>query len=108
MKEIHTTEDWKNVKDAAKEGAVFILKHSSTCPVSAAGFREFERFDTDIPKYFLTVQTARTVSDDIELNTGIRHETPQLLLFVDGQAVWNASHYGISRSKIQSAVETYA
>ncbi|GKV55235.1 general stress protein [Sporosarcina sp. NCCP-2222] len=108
MKEIHSTDEWVEVRDASKGGAVLLLKHSSTCPVSAAGFREFEKFDTPIPKYFITVQTARSVSNDIELDTGIRHETPQLLLFVDGQAVWNASHYSISRSKIQSAVEAYA
>ena len=108
MKEILSPDAWTNVREDSKNGAVLVLKHSATCPVSAAAFREFERFDTDLPKYFVTVQTHRDISEDMALRLGVRHESPQLLLLVDGDAVWNASHYGISKSKIKSAVEAYA
>lgn len=105
MKEIRSMEDWEHVRSESEEGLVFLLKHSSTCPISAAGYREFERFETDIPKYYLIVQRSRALSNEIESELSIQHESPQLFLMKDGEAVWHASHYKISQSNIKTAVE---
>lgn len=105
MKEIKSIEEWESVIEQSKAESVFLLKHSSTCPVSAAGYHAFEKFETDIPKYFLVVQASRPLSNEVASDLGIRHESPQLFLLKDGKAVWNASHYSISKSKIELAVE---
>jgi len=105
MKELQTSSDWKNVLEQSKETPLFVLKHSTTCPVSATAYREFDVFTTDIPKYFLRIQDNRPISAEIESDLGIRHESPQLFLLKDGKALWQATHYAISKSKIGKALE---
>lgn len=105
MKEIKSMEEWEHVRDQSKKEPVFLMKHSSTCPISAAGYRVFEQYETDIPKYYLIVQRSRRLSNEVESELGIQHESPQLFLLKNGEAVWNESHYGISQSNIKSAAE---
>ncbi|MFC5601841.1 bacillithiol system redox-active protein YtxJ [Sporosarcina koreensis] len=105
MKEIRSMEDWERVRDQSQNEPVFLMKHSATCPVSAAGYQVFEKYETDIPKYYLIVQRSRPLSNEVESELGIQHESPQLFLMKDGEAVWHASHYGISEFHIKSAVK---
>lgn len=106
MKEIRSMEEWEHVRKQSKEEPVFLMKHSSTCPISAARYREFERFETDIPKYYLIVQRSRALSNGVESELAIQHESPQLFLIKEGEAVWHESHYGISQSNIKTAIES--
>lgn len=46
----------------------------------------------------------RPISRWIADHTGVRHESPQALLFRDGQVVWNASHHRISERSLERAV----
>lgn len=105
MKELQTSSDWKNVLEQSKETLIFVLKHSTTCPVSSTAYRAFDEFTTDIPKYFLRIQDNRPVSNEIESDLGIRHESPQLFLLKEGKALWQATHYAISKSEMTKAVE---
>lgn len=105
MKEIRSMEEWEHVRNQSQNEPVFLMKHSSTCPISSAGYRVFERYETDIPKYYLIVQRSRSLSNEIESELGIQHESPQLFLMKDGEAAWHASHYKISEHNIKSAVE---
>ena len=105
MKEIRTMDQWEYVRNQSKEEPVFLLKHSSTCPISAAGYREFDKYKTDIPKYYLIVQRSRPLSREVESELSVQHESPQLLLLKGGEAVWHVSHYGISQANIKSAVD---
>ena len=107
MKELKTVNEWVDVLKQSQEGPLLVLKHSTTCPVSAAAYNEFESSATDIPKYFLKVRESRSVSNEIESGLRIAHESPQLFLLKDGKAVWQATHYSISRSKVEKAVEDY-
>ncbi|MCM3710571.1 bacillithiol system redox-active protein YtxJ [Sporosarcina luteola] len=106
MKEIRSMEEWEQLRNQSQKEPVFLIKHSSTCPISAAGYRAFDQFETDIPKYYLIVQRSRRLSNDIESELSIQHESPQLFLLKDGEAVWHASHYEISQSNIKAAVES--
>ena len=107
MKELQTSVDWKNVLEQSKETPIFVMKHSTTCPISAVAYQEFDRYTTEIQKYYVKVQDSRPVSDEIASDLGIRHESPQLFLLKDGDAVWQSSHYDISKSKINKALENY-
>jgi bacillithiol system protein YtxJ len=39
--------------------------------------------------------------------TGIRHETPQVIVFKDGKAVWNASHFDVKAGAVLKALESH-
>lgn len=107
MQEIYSTEEWDEVLERSLKELVLLLKHSSTCPVSAAGFNAFQKVETDVPKYFMVVQTSRPLSLQIEQDLEVRHESPQLFLLKDGKAAWQATHYSIRAATIKKAVEEY-
>ena len=76
-----------------------LLKHSLTCPISAVAYTEVASFFADrpkIPAYLIPVQTHRRAAEIIEKRTGVRHESPQLLLIRDREAVAVASHFAIT------------
>ncbi|PPA71669.1 bacillithiol system redox-active protein YtxJ [Jeotgalibacillus proteolyticus] len=81
----------------------FLLKHSLTCPISASAYEEFKRFseNADSDTYYLAVQKARELSAHIAATYGVKHESPQVLYFKDGQPVWNASHYKIKEQALK-------
>ena len=81
---------------------VVLFKHSNTCGISSAAYREMEKLDN---VNLLEVQSARELSNEIESITGVEHESPQVIVLKDGKAVWNASHYGVKAVAVSDAVE---
>ena len=112
--EILTEADWQKVVKASKEAPVFVFKHSTQCPISAgAAYRTNEFLSKeakkDTPKfYYVKVIETKPVSQKIEAETKVKHESPQLLLLDDGKAVWNTSHEKITADSIKSAVKKHA
>lgn len=85
-----------------------IFKHSLTCGTSAMAMEEIQdliggaSFAADV--YLVQVQRARAVSSAIEATLGVRHESPQVLVIVDGRVAWHASHFRVSAAAILAAV----
>jgi bacillithiol system protein YtxJ len=89
---------------------VLIFKHSLTCGTSAYALDELadhlEHGDGPHAHYaVVTVQTHREVSTAISTRLGIRHETPQALLIMDGRVVWSASHFRVTAESIATAIQ---
>jgi monothiol bacilliredoxin len=82
---------------------VVIFKHSNSCPISAVAYREMEDMDGDVS--LIEVQSARDVSLEIASRTGVRHESPQVIVLRDGKAVWNASHFDVKARDVAEAVQ---
>ena len=82
---------------------VVIFKHSNSCPISAVAYREMEDLDGDVS--LIEVQSARDVSLEIASRTGVRHESPQVIILRDGKAVWNASHFDVKARDVAAAVQ---
>ena len=87
----------------SKSKPVVIFKHSTACGISSAAYREMEKLED--PVNLLEVQSARDVSRELADRTGIRHETPQVIVFKDGKAVWNASHFDVKAGAVREALE---
>ena len=90
----------------SKDKPVVIFKHSNACGISASAYREMEKLDGEVN--LLEVQSARDVSRELADLTGIRHETPQVIVFKDGKAVWNASHFDVKAGAVLKAVESHS
>jgi bacillithiol system protein YtxJ len=76
-----------------------VFKHSTSCGISAQAHREVERFLVNNPKrafHKVEVVESRVVSDYIASKTGVRHESPQLLVLRNGDVVWHGSHSRIT------------
>lgn len=86
---------------------LFLLKHSLTCPISATAKQAYERFaeETKTPTYILHVQDSRDLSNKIAHNHDVKHESPQVLQFRDGEVVWHSSHWDITPDRLEGADE---
>lgn len=103
--EITSIPEWQNVLQQSKEKPVLVFKHSTTCPVSAAAYKEFTSFATEVDAYLVKVIESRPVSKEIESDLSIQHKSPQILLVSNGESVWNASHWNITEKNIEKAIE---
>lgn len=90
---------------------VLFFKHSLTCPISTAGFRQYESFladrseDDDTIYTLIEIQNARDVSNEVTRRTGVKHESPQALVVRNGEVTWHASHWSIQSDALRSAVD---
>ena len=85
---------------------VIVFKHSNACSISARAYREMEKVEADVN--ILVVQSAREVSRELANLTGVRHETPQVIVLRDGKAVWNASHFDVQAGAVAKALESHS
>ena len=85
---------------------IILFKHSNTCGVSARAYQEMVKVGESVG--IVTVQTARTLSDEIENRFELAHETPQVLIVRDGKLAWSASHFRITADAVNDAVKKAA
>ncbi len=93
-----------------KEEKLFLMKHSLTCPISGAAYQEYQQYaegQPQIPTYFLAVQDARPLSNEIADRFQIKHESPQAILFINGKPVWNTSHWKIKVKSLADAAQEH-
>jgi len=94
----------------SEDAPVVLFKHSTTCPISSRANRQMSRLDRAVsPEIALVVvQSARAVSQGVAERTGVRHESPQVIVLRHGKAVWTASHYDITAEAVEGAVRENA
>lgn len=100
---LDSTEKLEELFQKSHEAPVVLFKHSTTCPISAAAYREIENLDGEVN--IVVVQSARGVSNEIAERTGIRHESPQAIVLKDGKPVYQASHYSVSAEQISEKLK---
>jgi bacillithiol system protein YtxJ len=88
----------------SRQKPVIVFKHSNACSISARAYREMEKFEGQVN--ILEVQSAREISRELATLTGIRHETPQVIVLRDGKAVWNASHFDVTAGDVAKAMKS--
>jgi bacillithiol system protein YtxJ len=86
--------------EASYKKPVLLFKHSTRCSISSTALSRLERnwgaeADKDIRPFYLDLIAYRPVSNAIADKTGIVHESPQAILLVDGQPIYNTSHLDI-------------
>ncbi|WP_034670409.1 bacillithiol system redox-active protein YtxJ [Ectobacillus panaciterrae] len=107
MNKLETAEQ---LEKALSENPVCILfKHSLTCPISQGAFQEFQAYmaeQKEVPAFYLYVQDARPLSNEIAERFGIRHESPQVLYVKNGSVIWNESHWNITQKSLQEHINS--
>ncbi len=86
-----------------------LFKHSTSCPISAAAFAEYEAFaraHPEVPSGWIEVVAQRPLARAVTERTGVRHESPQALLLSGGVVRWHASHSAITAASLATAVTT--
>lgn len=103
---IRSEEDWSR----ALEGDRFVVyKHSPACWLSQHAIREMQGFadrHPDVPVHIVDVIRERDLSWDVAEQTGVVHESPQVIVFEDGDPVWNGSHGHVKRRILDDVIQT--
>ncbi len=103
--------------ELSNETAVVIFKHSETCGISDRAYREMSNLagrlsalsnGQAVPIGIVPVQSSRSVSNEIEVRTGIDHESPQVFVIAGRKVVWSSSHGGIRAEAIEKVLREAA
>lgn len=62
---------------------------------------------TDLPVGLIKVVEWRPASNHVASLTGVRHESPQLLLFRDGKVVFHKDNWDITDEAVQEGLEHF-
>ena len=95
----------EQVVEQSRETPVLLFKHDTKCPISAAAYREMAQLE-DAVALLDVVQDE--LSQEVEARTGVRHESPQVIVLRNGDAVWSASHYEIKAGTVTEAARAHA
>lgn len=98
-----TDDDLDRALAASHTAPVIVFKHSQTCGASWAAESSLAAGDLPVPVRTIVVQQARAVSDRLAQVVGVRHESPQVIILVDGAAGWHTSHAGVTRDRVTAA-----
>lgn len=108
MKSLHKPEVWQKVLKESKEKPVILFKHSNSCPVSSDAHDRVKKLERQgaisESMYILIVQNAREISDRVEEDLGVKHETPQVLIIRDKEAEYHASHDDIEADELTNEI----
>lgn len=108
--ELETVEQWKELYEKSANKRVFLFKHSTTCPISAKADSEVREFaasyDRDDAEFaFLKVRESRPVSNAIEEDLQVKHESPQFFILENKEVKWTNSHWNVTKQKIEEALQ---
>lgn len=110
LKELVEIDELEQVWEASTEGTVLLFKQSTTCPISAGAFNQFNTYlesDSETPAFFVKVRESRPVSNQITEDLGVDHESPQIFIVKDREALWTATHGQITADSIKEAVRNF-
>lgn len=92
---------------ASNNQPIVIFKHSTRCSISRMALKQFEsHFDLQdkITLYYLDLLNFRDISNEIVVKFNVLHQSPQLLLIVNGSCVYSSTHENIDAASLQQFV----
>ena len=99
----------EEIKQKSGDKPVLIFKHSTRCSISGMAWdrlkRNWKKEDSEkVTPYFLDLIRHREISNQIEKEFSVYHESPQVILVKSGKAVYDNSHMGISYADFMGRV----
>ena len=103
---IESQEDLNSAIEKSVEKPVVIFKHSTRCIISKTVLRNFENEveNSDAPEvdfYYLDLLNYRDISNAIAEKLNVTHQSPQLILLKNKEAIYNTSHDRITLESIK-------
>ncbi|MGA8026793.1 MAG: bacillithiol system redox-active protein YtxJ [Bryobacteraceae bacterium] len=88
---------------------VIVFKHSPACVISWMAHAQVVRFLTAHPHarvYLISVRQRRDLARYVAQQTGVQHESPQVLVLRRGNLIAAASHDDITSELLSSLLQT--
>jgi bacillithiol system protein YtxJ len=91
---------WEELLEASNQQSILVFKHSTRCSISTMALDRINRswkpeIGHHYSPWYLDLLQYREISNRIAIDTGVEHQSPQLLLIKDGKCVKAASHQAI-------------
>lgn len=88
---------------------VVLFKHSTRCIISRMALASFED-EWHLPEEncllcYIDLLQHRDVSNKIEAQTDVKHESPQVIVLDNGKVIYSASHSAINAKTIQDKIQ---
>lgn len=103
---LSTLEELDKLEKESFEKPVMLFKHSTRCNISGTALNRLERAwkesYNNIKPVYLDLIAHRDVSNAIEEKWDVEHQSPQMIVLKDGNAVYDASHLSIQASDLES------
>ncbi|WP_153800727.1 bacillithiol system redox-active protein YtxJ [Foetidibacter luteolus] len=105
-KKLNSTEQIHHIKEKSFQTPQVIFKHSTRCGTSNMVKNRLERGGeiAGVDFHFLDLITYREVSNKVAEEFDVYHESPQVLLIVKGECIYDESHFGISTDDLEEQV----
>jgi bacillithiol system protein YtxJ len=106
-KEVTSIEEFYEMLNAPTDKAKLFFKHSTRCSISSMALKGFERewnvSSDDFELYFVDLIAHRDISNAIAAESHVEHQSPQVVVWRNGEVIYNASHHHIDAQKIQQS-----
>lgn len=108
--EITTLDEWNDIVAQSADRGQVILKHSTTCPVSANALNEYEQYlqgspNHDVDYTLVKVIESRPISNQIAEDLNVKHESPQVIYIKNKEKFWAASHWSITKAHMTAVLD---
>jgi bacillithiol system protein YtxJ len=104
---IYTLETPEDVQSFLSENPNSVIFKAGTCHKTMQGFGFLqEKLETrdDLPVGLIRVVQARPASNFVTQETGIVHQSPQVILYKEGQAVFDVDNWDITPEVLESGL----
>jgi bacillithiol system protein YtxJ len=95
----------QEIDEQSKSVPCMIFKHSTRCSISSVAMNRLDRKwkldNQSFMPYYLDLIAYRDISNAIADHYGVQHESPQVLVIIDGKCVHSASHFDIEPAFLQ-------
>ena len=105
-----TETDFVDVPDAdaldgwlPRSGVALLFLHDPGCPTSRRASWEVGEVGGEVA--LLDVRAHPELAGEVERRTGVRHESPQVIVLVGGRVFWHGSHRRVTAKAVRRAVE---
>jgi bacillithiol system protein YtxJ len=100
-------EQISDIKEKSKITPQLIFKHSTRCSISSVAKSRLEKGTppANVDFHYLDLIAYRNLSNSIATTFDVYHESPQVLLIINGECVYDESHMGITLRDISEQAQ---
>lgn len=105
---LQSIEEWNKIIEESNEKPILIFKHSTRCSISSMALNRFEsewKGNDEINIFYLDLLSYREISNAIEKQTGIIHQSPQVIVLKENRVVYSATHSSIDATQALNSIQ---
>lgn len=98
----------EEIKEKSAQKPQVIFKHSTRCSISSMAKSRLDRSEPaqNADFYYLDLIAHRNLSSKVADEFKVHHESPQIIVIINGECTYDESHYGIDMNEIKEQIAT--